>query len=49
MNKKTELLHIKIDTDTLEFLRHEALENYRSINNTILMILHAYKQNKEQK
>jgi hypothetical protein len=42
MNKRDNLLHIKIDESTLNALREEALKNYRSINAQALMILHLY-------
>jgi hypothetical protein len=42
MNKRDNLLHIKIDESTLNALREEAIKNYRSINAQALMILHLY-------
>ena len=42
MNKRDNLLHIKIDEATLNALREEAIKNYRSINAQALMILHLY-------
>jgi len=40
--KKTVLIHIKIDDETYQNILNDATVNYRSINNTVLMILHAY-------
>jgi hypothetical protein len=40
--KKTVLIHIKIDDETYQNILESATVNYRSINNTVLMILHAY-------
>jgi hypothetical protein len=42
MNKRDNLIHLKIDEATLNALREEALKNYRSINAQALMILHLY-------
>jgi hypothetical protein len=42
MNKRDNLIHLKIDESTLNALREEALKNYRSINAQALMILHLY-------
>jgi hypothetical protein len=42
MNKRSSLIHLKIDEDTLQLLRDEAVKNYRSINAQALMILHLY-------
>jgi hypothetical protein len=47
--KKTVLIHVKIDQDTHESLIEESQRNYRTINNTVLLILHNHykKQIKE--
>jgi hypothetical protein len=42
MNKRDNLIHLKIDESTLNALREEAIKNYRSINAQALMILHLY-------
>lgn len=42
MNKRDNLIHLKIDEATLNALREEALKNYRSINSQALMIIHLY-------
>jgi hypothetical protein len=42
MNKRDNLMHLKIDESTLNALREEAIKNYRSINAQALMILHLY-------
>jgi hypothetical protein len=42
MNKRDNLIHLKIDEATLNTLREEAIKNYRSINAQALMILHLY-------
>jgi hypothetical protein len=40
--KKTVLIHVKIDDETYQNILNDATANYRSINNTVLMILHAH-------
>ena len=42
MSKRNNLIHLKIDEETLNALREEAIKNYRSINAQALMILHLY-------
>jgi hypothetical protein len=40
MNKKTNLVHLRIDLESLNKLRDLALANYRTINNEILLAIH---------
>lgn len=48
MDKKTNLIHLRIDLESLNKLRDLALKNYRTINNEILLSIHNHiKQNKE--
>jgi hypothetical protein len=47
MNKYT-IIHLRIDIDSMENIRKQAIKNYRSLNNQILLMIHEYlKQNKE--
>jgi hypothetical protein len=45
MNKKTNLIHLRIDLESLEMLRDLALANYRTINNEILLAIHNHLKN----
>jgi hypothetical protein len=45
MNKKTNLIHLRIDLESLEMLRDLSLANYRTINNEILLAIHNHLKN----
>jgi hypothetical protein len=48
MNKYT-IIHLRIDTESMEIVRKISVMNYRSINNQILLMIHEYiKQNKHE-
>jgi hypothetical protein len=47
---KNQIIHIRIDIESMDFIRESALKNYRSINNQIILIIHEWiKQNKVNK
>lgn len=37
--KKSEVIHLRIDTETMEAIRKQAQEQYRTINQTINFLL----------
>jgi hypothetical protein len=37
--KQTQVIHLRIDTETMEAIREQAQSNYRTINQTINYIL----------
>jgi hypothetical protein len=42
-----QIIHIRIDNDSMDSIRALAVINYRSINNQIILIIHEWlKQNK---
>jgi len=44
---KNQIIHIRIDNDSMDSIRALAVINYRSINNQIILIIHEWlKQNK---
>jgi hypothetical protein len=45
MNKKTNLIHLRIDLESLEIIRDLAMANYRTINNEILLAIHNHLKN----
>jgi len=45
-----QIIHIRIDNESMDFIRSLAQKNYRSINNQIILIIHEYiKTIKEKK
>jgi hypothetical protein len=44
---KNQIIHIRIDNESMDLIRSLAVINYRSINNQIILIIHEWlKQNK---
>ena len=42
-----QIIHIRIDNESMDHIRELAVKNYRSINNQIILIIHEWlKQNK---
>jgi hypothetical protein len=37
-----QIIHIRIDNESMDFIRALAQKNYRSINNQIILIIHEY-------